>query len=196
MMDLRLSRLRLREWREDDWREAHVYASDPEVVRYMDWGPNTEDETRDFIAGAMRARQASPRIQYNLAVVLAETDQVIGGCRLWIESAEHREASIGYSLARAHWGRGYATELARGLLRLGFETLGMHRIWAIVEPENGASARVLEKVGMLREGRLRDHRYAKGRWRDSVLIRRPGPGMVAAGRRRRARRADATMTAP
>jgi RimJ/RimL family protein N-acetyltransferase len=44
----------------------------------------------------------------------------------------------------------------------------MHRIWAIVEPENAASARVL-KVGMQREGRLRDHRYSKGRWRDSVL---------------------------
>ena len=52
----------------------------------------------------------------------------------------------------------------------------MHRIWAIVEPENAASARVLEKVGLQREGRLRDHRYAKGRWRDSVL-RHPRPGV-------------------
>ena len=169
MTDLRLPRLRLREWREDDWPQAHAYASDPEVVRYLDWGPNTEEETRAFIGAAMRARQASPRTHYDLAVALAETDVVIGGSRIWIESAQHREASVGYSLAQAHWGRGYATELARGLLRFGFETLGMHRIWAIVEPENVASARVLEKVGMQREGRLRDHRYAKGRWRDSVL---------------------------
>lgn len=169
MTDLHLARLRLREWRDDDWAQAHVYASDPDVVRYMDWGPNTEEETRAFIRGTAQTRQASPRNRYDLAVALAGTDEVIGGCRIWIESAEHREASIGYSLARAHWGRGYATELARGLLRFGFETLGMHRIWAIVEPENAASARVLEKLGMQREGRLRDHRYAKGRWRDSVL---------------------------
>jgi RimJ/RimL family protein N-acetyltransferase len=180
MTDLHLSRLRLREWREDDWSAAHVYGSDPEVVRYLDWGPNTEEETRAFIAASMRARQASPRIQYNLAVVLVESDEVIGGCRLWIESAEHRDASIGYSIAGAHWGRGYATEVARGLLRFGFETLGMHRIWAIVEPENAASARVLEKVGMQREGRLRDHRFAKGRWRDSVLYAALAPEWLIA----------------
>jgi len=167
--DLRLERLRLREWREDDWRAAHAYASDPEVVRYMDWGPNTKEETRSFIAASMWAAQATPRTRYDLAVTLSEGAEVIGGCRIWIESAEHRDASIGYSLARAHWGHGYATELARGLIRFGFETLGMHRIWAIVEPENTASARVLEKAGMQREGRLRDHRYAKGRWRDSAL---------------------------
>jgi RimJ/RimL family protein N-acetyltransferase len=167
--DLRLPRLRLREWREDDWPGAHAYASDPEVVRYLDWGPNTEMETRAFIAGTVQSRQASPRTHYDLAVALADSDAVIGGCRIWIESAEHRDASIGYSLARAYWDLGYATELARGLLRFGFETLGMHRIWAIVEPQNTASARVLEKAGMQREGRLRDHRYAKGRWRDSLL---------------------------
>jgi RimJ/RimL family protein N-acetyltransferase len=167
--DLRLVRLRLREWREEDWVQAHRYGSDPDVVRYLDWGPNTEDETRAFIRGTLQTQAASPRTRYDLAVALAETEEVIGGCRIWIESAEHREASIGYSLARAHWGHGYATELARGLLRFGFECLGMHRIWAIVEPDNAASARVLEKLGMQREGRLRDHRYAKGRWRDSVL---------------------------
>lgn len=169
IVDLRLTRLRLREWREDDWAGAHAYGSDPEVVRYMDWGPNTEEETRAFVAASIRARQATPRIHYDLAVTLAENGEVIGGCRIWIESAEQGDASIGYSLARAHWGRGYATELARALIRFGFETLGIHRIWAIVEPENAASARVLEKVGMQREGRLRDHRYAKGRWRDSVI---------------------------
>jgi ribosomal-protein-alanine N-acetyltransferase len=167
--ELRLPRLRLREWREDDWPGAHAYGSDPEVVRYMDWGPNTEEATRAFIAASMRARQATPRTHYDLAVTLAESDEVIGGCRIWIESPEHLDASIGYSLVRAHWGHGYATEVARGLIRFGFETLGMHRIWAIVEPENAASARVLEKAGMQREGRLRDHRYAKGHWRDSVI---------------------------
>ena len=167
--ELRLARLRLREWREDDWPAAHAYASDPEVVRYMDWGPNTEDETRAFIAGTLRSRQPSPRSHYDFAVTLAESGEVIGGCRIWVESREHLDASIGYSLARAHWGHGYATELATGLIRFGFETLGMHRIWAIVEPENAASARVLEKAGMQREGRLRDHRFAKGLWRDSVI---------------------------
>jgi RimJ/RimL family protein N-acetyltransferase len=64
-------------------------------------------------------------------------------------------------------------------LRFGFETLRMHRIYAIVEPENVASARVLEKVGMQREGHLREHRYAKGRRRDSVLYAMLAPEWAA-----------------
>jgi RimJ/RimL family protein N-acetyltransferase len=168
-VELVLARLRIREWRLGDWPAAHEYASDPEVVRYLDWGPNTEAETRAFIRETMRTRRKRPRTRYDLAVALRSTDRVIGGARLWIESTQHREGSIGYTLARSNWGQGYATEVAAGLLRLGLETLGLHRIHAIVEPENVASARVLEKVGMRREGHLRDHRFAKGRWRDSLL---------------------------
>jgi RimJ/RimL family protein N-acetyltransferase len=168
-MELILPRLRLCEWRLPDWPAAHEYASDPEVVRYLDWGPNTEAETRAFIRETMRTRRKRPRTRYDLAVALKSTDRVIGGARLWIESAQHREGSIGYTLARASWGQGYAREVAAGLLRFGFEKLGLHRIHAIVEPENIASTRVLERVGMRHEGHLRDHRYAKGRWRDSLL---------------------------
>lgn len=168
-MELSLARLRIREWRQQDWRAAHEYASDLEVVRYLDWGPNTEDDTRGFIRETMRTRKQRPRTRYDLAAALRSTDRVIGGGRLWIESAQHREGSIGYTLARASWGQGYATELASGLLQFGFETLGLHRIHAIVEPDNTASMRVLEKSGMQREGYLREHRYAKGLWRDSVL---------------------------
>jgi RimJ/RimL family protein N-acetyltransferase len=178
-MELELERLRLREWREEDWPEAHVFASDPEVVRYLDWGPSTEEEERAFIGETIHARQEVPRTRWDLAVALADTDRVIGSCRIWIESAQHGEASIGYTLARASWGHGFATEVARGLLRFGFETLRMHRIYAIVEPENVASARVLEKVGMRREGRLREHRYAKGRRRDSVLYAMLAPEWAA-----------------
>ena len=168
-MELIVPRLRIREWRLADWPAAHEYASDPEVVRYLDWGPNTEMETRAFIRETMRWRRKRPRMRYDLAVAARTTDRVVGGARLWIESTQHREGSIGYTLSRASWGHGYATEVAVALLRFGFETLRLHRIHAIVEPENIASARVLEKAGMRREGHLRDHRYAKGDWRDSLL---------------------------
>jgi RimJ/RimL family protein N-acetyltransferase len=168
-MELTLPRLRIREWRLSDWPAAHEYASDPDVVRYLDWGPNTEAETRAFIRETMHTRRKRPRTRFDLAVALRSTDRVIGGARVWIESAQHREGSIGYTLAQASWRQGYATEVAAGLLHFGFETLGLHRIHAIVEPENIASTRVLEKVGMRREGHLRDHRYAKGGWRDSLL---------------------------
>jgi len=63
----------------------------------------------------------------------------------------------------------YATEAARALLTFGFGQLRLHRIFATCDPANTASARVLEKIGMQREGLLREHEWVKGRWRDSFL---------------------------
>jgi hypothetical protein len=61
MVSLRTDRLLLREFVEQDWRAAHDYATDPEVVRYMDWGPNTEEETRAFIRRAISFQRENPR---------------------------------------------------------------------------------------------------------------------------------------
>jgi len=86
-----------------------------------------------------------------------------------VNDPERGEGNIGYELAPAYWGHGYATEAARGVLAFGFDRLGLHRIWAECVTENVASAHVLEKLGMRREGYFRDHAYFKGRWWDSLL---------------------------
>lgn len=159
----------LREVREEDWEAFHRYASDPEVCRFMAWGPNTEEETRAHVRRCIEARKAQPRRGFSLAVTLKDTDEVVGGCRLTVSDPEHREGWLGYCFNREHWGKGCATEAAGLLVAFGFGTLGLHRIFATCDPENGASARVLEKTGMRFEGRLRGHRWVKGRWRDSLL---------------------------
>ena len=81
----------------------------------------------------------------------------------------HGDADIRYVLHRDYWGRGRAAEAAGLLLQLGFGQLGLSRIWATCDVENRASARVLEKIGMQREGRLRRNLLIRGRWRDSYL---------------------------
>lgn len=165
----RTKRLALRDFKETDWASIHKYASDPQVVRYMDWGPNTEEETKNFIRRAKAHLKEQPRRNYTLAIVLKQKNTLIGGCGIHVSNMGNREGWIGYCLNRNFWGKGYATETAKVLLRFGFDQLNLHRIFATCDPANIASAHVLEKIGMQLEGHLREHKWAKGKWRDSLL---------------------------
>ena len=162
-------RLVLRDFVEADWPQVQAYASDPEVVRYMSWGPNSEEETRDFLRQKLEAQAADPRAEFDLAVVLRDTGRLIGACGITVSSARTRCAWVGYCFHRDFWGQGYATEAARAVVGFGFEALGLHRIFSTCDTENLASARVLEKVGMRREGHVREDALVRGRWRDSYL---------------------------
>jgi RimJ/RimL family protein N-acetyltransferase len=162
-------RLVLREVKEEDWRAVHAYASDPEVVRFVDFGPNTEQETRDFIDRAVAAEKCVPRLAHDLVVVQKESGEIIGGCGIHVTKPEQGEAFIGYVLGRRFWGQGYATEVARALLGCGFETLALRRIYAVCDAKNPASARVMEKAGMRREGWLRENALVKGKYRDELM---------------------------
>jgi len=166
-LPLEAERLVLRDFVEDDWQAVHGYASDLVVVQHIPWGPNTEEETREFVRKAMASQAESPRTSFEFAVVLKAGARLIGGCGLRTKSAVHREGVIGYCFGHDVWGNGYAPEAARALLGFGFGQLELHRIFADCDVRNGASARVLEKIGMQREGRLREDMWYKGGWRDS-----------------------------
>lgn len=166
-MRLTTPRLLLREFVEEDWRAIHEYARDPEVVRLMVWGPNTEDQTRAFVKEVLATQEQSPRTKWELGMILE--GRFIGAARLWLGDAGKRDADLGYVVNRAFWGKGYATEASRALLKFGFEERKLHRIWATCDAENAASARVLEKAGMRREGHLRENLLVKGRWRDTLV---------------------------
>jgi ribosomal-protein-alanine N-acetyltransferase len=169
MPTLETERLVLREFEESDLQAIQEYASDPEVVRYMGWGPNSEDDTRAFLKRALEQRRQQPRVEYGLAIILKAESRPIGSGGITIANLDQKEAELGCCFNRHFWGQGYATEAARTFVAFGFEELGLHRIYATCDPANVASAHVMEKIGMQREGRLREHRWRKGRWRDSYL---------------------------
>ena len=162
-------RLVLREFTAEDAPAVHRYGSDPEVVRYMPWGPNTWTDTQDFLRRKMDEQRADLRRRLDLAVTLASSGELIGGCGISIISTQRRQAAIGYVYRRDVWGRGYATEAGKALIALGFEKLAMHRIFAYCDVNNIASARVLAKTGMQREGLVRHDVLMHGQWRDSYL---------------------------
>jgi RimJ/RimL family protein N-acetyltransferase len=159
----------LRELEEVDWPAVHSYASDPEVTRYMDWGPNTEEETKAFIQRSIAGRKEQPRKVYELAVALKKDGTLIGSCGIHVSDLNNREGWVGYCLNSHFWGQGYGTETASALLKFGFDQLRLHRIFALCDPDNAASARVLEKIGMQREGILRARKLRRGQWHDELL---------------------------
>jgi ribosomal-protein-alanine N-acetyltransferase len=169
-MELETERLILREFQEGDWQAMHEYASDPEVVRYMQWTPKTEEETREYVRRAIANQQEKPRRNYQFVLILKAEKRLIGACSIInVSSPEDGEAGIVYVLNRNFWNQGYMTEVVKRVIHFGFSELGLHRMYATLAPENVASACVLEKAGMRREGHLRKHRYIKGEWRDSLL---------------------------
>jgi len=162
-------RLLLRDFRLDDFAAVHRYATDPEVVQYMPWGPNTETDTKDFLDRSIAAAELEPRISYGLAVVLAEGNALLGGIGLDLDRPDGLQASLGYCFAREAWGRGIATEAANAMVAFGFDVLHLHRIQAGCDPVNTGSARVLEKLGMTCEGHLRRDTRIRGEWRDTLV---------------------------
>lgn len=162
-------RLILREFAEDDFDAIRAYAEDPQVVRYMDWGPNTPAMTRQFLDERLAAQRVWPRLAVDLAIEVAVEGRMIGAARLTVGDAANRVGDIGYTLHRAYWGRGLASEAAAALARIGFETLGLHRLWASCDARNLGSQRVLEKLGLRREGELRGNIWARDGWRDTLI---------------------------
>jgi len=169
MKKIETKRLLLRDLKKTDMKAVHTYASDPDVIRYMDWGPNSLDDTSAFMKRALEAQKEKPRHHYTLAITLKTDKKLIGSCGIHVSNPDNREGWIGYCLNKQFWGKGYATETAKALVEFGFKKLLLHRAFATCDPENRASARVLEKTGMNLEGHLREHKLVKGKWRDSLL---------------------------
>jgi len=167
MVSITTDRLVLREFVREDFDAVHEYGSDPEVVRYMNWGPNTRAETRRFLERNIQAQIIQPRTSYQLAITIDE--RLIGGAGLTIHSLQDGRAELGYCIRRDMWGKGIGTEVAGGLIKFGFNELGLHRIEAKCDPENTASYRIMERNGMKREGLLRHEKNIRGEWRDNYI---------------------------
>jgi [ribosomal protein S5]-alanine N-acetyltransferase len=124
--------------------------------------PYPEDGATTWIATSARPGR-------DFAIVLRETNEVIGGITLY-ENQQHRRAELGYWCAIDFWGRGYGTEAVRAVIDYGFRTLALNRVHAECHGDNPASRRVLEKAGMTFEGHLRRHSFRVDRFADKLLF--------------------------
>jgi [ribosomal protein S5]-alanine N-acetyltransferase len=168
-LTLKSTHLLLRDFVAEDWQEVYAYTSLPEACRFQPWGPYTAEEARALVQGRIEAAGGKPRAAFHLAVVFPKTGTVIGEGGLDMHSQSFRTGEISYIIHPEYWGHGFATEVASILLSFGFTTLNLHRIFATCDPRNVASERVLQKLGMQCEGRMRETMLLRDGWRDSVL---------------------------
>ncbi|WP_020598580.1 GNAT family N-acetyltransferase [Spirosoma panaciterrae] len=166
---LETNRLRIREYRPSDLLSIHQYASQPIVVQYQNWGPNSLEDTYDFLQQVQHNRGLAPRMSYELCIERKEDKQLIGGCELAISLEDHSIATMGYILNPQFWNQGYATEISSELLRFGFSQLGLRLIRATCDAQNKASIRVLEKSGFHLETTLVDDFMQKGTMRTTLV---------------------------
>ena len=144
-MNIRTERLIIRNFELKDWEEVYFYTGDKSVMQYMPDGVLSKEETQAFIKENINNEAKK------FPLVLAENNTLIGHIEFFQYFGEHTY-EIGWVLNPEYYNKGYASEAAYGVLKYGFEKLGLHRIVATCQPENVPSYRVMEKIGMRREG--------------------------------------------
>ncbi|MGY1549060.1 GNAT family N-acetyltransferase [Streptomyces sp. MN6] len=164
--ELHTARLRLRPFTDADAAPLYALHSDSHVLRYWDSPPWTDPARSQRFLSVCRT-MAEEGTGARLAVERVSDGVFIGWCGVIDWNPDFRSASLCYVFDPAAWGHGYATETVRGVLGWAFDTLDLNRVQADVDTRNGASARVLEKLGFVREGTLREDCVVNGDVSDS-----------------------------
>ena len=158
-------RLILRKLLPKDYQDMYEYASNENTVRYLAWEHHrTIAFTKNYTK--FLQKQYKDGLYYDWAVILKENNKMIGTCGFTSITPEHLRAEIGYVLSPSYWGLGIAHEAASAVIRFGFEQMDLHRIEAKFMLGNDASERVMQKLGMQKEGIFRDYMFVKGSFRD------------------------------
>ncbi len=160
----------------------HEAADAPEAFRFYSSEQSLRFVPRDFfcdpqegvekVLGFAEAFEEHSAIWWTFRVRV--TGEFVGYGGLFDISTEDHNAEVGYGIHPEYWGKGFASEAVRSIVDFGFEKLRLHRIFGLIDPDNGASMRVLEKLGFQKEGVLRDNAFARERYWDHCLYARVG----------------------
>lgn len=179
---LKTERLILRPFRMDDAEDVARLCNDRAIAAttLLIPHPYSAGDAEDWIAGHQDRCDSGRGVDF--AVTAKDGGELVGAVGLGIDK-EHDRAEIGYWIGVPYWGRGYATEAGAAVLRWALEVRGLERVFAYHFASNPASGRVLEKIGMRREGVSRSHLKKWGERHDCVLygiVRGDDPGVRAA----------------
>lgn len=161
-------RLTLRLLTMDDVDAVHAWMSDPDVVRYQLYEPRDRTTVAEKVAEYALATTLAQDDDY-LQPVIEVDGSVVGAIYFKVASVNDLTAEIGWALAREHHGKGYAFEAASAMLSLAFGDMGLHRVFAELDPRNAASVALCLRLGMRHEAHFIEHMMFKGAWADTDI---------------------------
>ncbi len=162
-------RLHIREYIVNDAPAVFTYVQDPAYWQYQRSEPPTAPQIDALIQWVVNEQAASPRLAYFLAATRKDTGEVVGEAVLKILNAGERQGEIGFGVAPRFWKQGFGGEIAAAMLEAAFQHFKLHRVSAQCSPDNKPSIRVLQKIGMAREGLLRDLHHTRGKWWSTLV---------------------------
>jgi RimJ/RimL family protein N-acetyltransferase len=153
----------------DDVDRHHRLFSDPDVVRYLYFGPFDRPAAQEHLARRSTVDLPVEGEWVNFGVEVKGEGVLIGELAMGFISATHEHYEVGYVFDPEYFGHGYATEGTAMIVELAFSGLGAHRVSGRLDARNDPSARVLEKLGMRREAHFIENEYVKGEWTDELV---------------------------
>ncbi len=163
-LPIETDRLILRPFTDADAERYHSYRSLPETVRYLYREPMTIEQAVERMPQYARLEFEKDADVFTLAIQPKGVSELAGEILFKLESLRGMQGELGYSLHPDSVGKGYVTEAATAMLRLGFEQFGFHRVFARIDAENAASVAVAERLGMRREAHLVENDFYNDRW--------------------------------
>lgn len=160
------TRLRLIEW--SDLDSIHKLHTAPETDEFNTLGiPNNIEETKNIIESWMAKNKLTKIKHYTFVIENRSDKEFIGLFGLKLGNEKYNRGEVWYKIHSDHWKKGYATETLKAIINFGFKTLKLHRIEAGCAVDNIGSIKVLERAGMIREGRGRQVLPLKSGWSDN-----------------------------
>lgn len=166
--EIETSRLILRKVKSDDKESMFKYLSDEDVVKHMGLFPyKTAEEVMDEINWYDSIYKEGTGIRWGITE--KGKNEVIGSCGFLNMKRQHFRAEIGFELNKEYWSQGIAGEAISAVLQYGFQSLGLERIEALIEPTNRSSQKLVEKYGFIKEGLLRHYEFTCGKFDDLLM---------------------------
>jgi RimJ/RimL family protein N-acetyltransferase len=162
-------RVRLELLRPDDVEALFVIQSDPDVCRYLLYEPRTRERVKEVQERDAAATHLAEPEDFVQPAIRDESGRLVGTMYFKLASVEDKTAEIGWLLDPRFQGQGYAAEAAGLLLDLAFGELGLHRVYAELDPRNDASVALCLRLGMRYEAHFREHMWFKGDWADTGI---------------------------
>ncbi|WP_276877410.1 GNAT family N-acetyltransferase [Chryseobacterium joostei] len=166
--ELETDRLKLRRADVNDINELFAMRSDPDMMKYIPRPLATDLEEASTHLKIMDEKITSNEM-INWAITLKDDPKMIGTIGYYHIKPEHYRAEIGYMLLPDYQGKGYVTEAITKVVNYAFTTMNLHSIEAVIDPENVASAKVLEKCSFIKEGYFKENEFYNGQFLDTII---------------------------